>query len=675
MTRGPSRSPVAVAAARLSEYPKKELDRFLRATGQPARRALEDAAQSVAQTLHQTDALDRLVGAMTSDAKCVFFVLLELPPRFSTRDLEQRAWNAALIPGPRAKTALDALAELGLACSTSQPHQYRTMPGLEAGCRDAAIAWLTGAHAESPEPLDLVFLMALACSLVAEDAPRLTVQGRPHLRWLDRFAKRMAHPACPPAWAEFVLQSAYVTDLLCNVGDADAERLRPDLACAAKVLTMPPEDVRLAVCANGPDRSREVYAATLVERALRERTADGVDFAAVHGAARALEYVDRNLAREVVLPIADRVPALAAVIGHGAKMGLFAVDRDGASTRLRRTPPALRDGRWTVLPSFRVLVPQDVPPADVFRLGLIARLERVDRVAEFVLDRASVSRRVTFADLNEDALAILSARSSHELPEAVRDAVREWDRAARPVRAYVGACLVASDAAQHEAIRGDPHVGPEIAPGVFQVADDRLPAMLDRLSKRGIPTVAAAGGGGARRTASREQLARDVARVRTQIATLATAPAGRTRSVSLYDVDRFMEDELGLYDDEDEDAFLDDFFEDWPPDEELRAIGGGDRRLRGAERRAPAAATERPPSDPVWTPLALGDLRAWLGMAVARGVAIELLYTSSLASTNEVRLIPTELRIDGDGEWLDGINPAGRLEGLRLDRIAAVRTS
>lgn len=476
----------ALTAARLAEYPRRELDLFLRATGSAPSKSHPEAADAVAAKLHAKEPLEKLIAAMRPDARDLFFTIAVGPERMDRTEVVAGAWSHCGLVRERAEAMIEELAHLGVIVANGFSYEVRRMPDLLAGCADAAAAWLAGIRNDQPEPLDLRFLAALSASLVAEEPAKLTQQGRPHARWLEKFAKRLAHPACKPAWSETVLAAAIASGIVRTEPDADGERLRPWVAGAHAAFALPPAEFRTATAARISQRLP--YAAVLAARALLTGDAHGTSFEDVCRVAEELQRIDFQK-RQGLVPWESANPmTVAEAIGTGSRFGVLSADRGHALTRIRRPDLETTDGHWTVLPNFRVLVPENTPPEAVFRLGLIARLERVDHVAEFVLDRASVARRATFLGLDTDAVTILAERSTHSLPDTVREEVREWDRTVAPVRSYIGAVIVAADASQAASLRADSEAGPEIAPGVFFVAESRLRPILERAKKGGTPT-------------------------------------------------------------------------------------------------------------------------------------------------------------------------------------------
>ena len=112
------------------------------------------------------------------------------PERMDRTEVVAGAWSHCGLVRERAEAMIEELAHLGVIVANGFSYEVRRMADLLAGCADAAAAWLAGIRNDQPEPLDVRFLAALAASLVAEEPAKLTQQGRPHARWLEKFAKR-----------------------------------------------------------------------------------------------------------------------------------------------------------------------------------------------------------------------------------------------------------------------------------------------------------------------------------------------------------------------------------------------------------------------------------------------------------------------------------------------------
>jgi hypothetical protein len=305
---------------------------------------------------------------------------------------------------------------------------------------------------------------------------------------MSKASERMLHPACAPWWTERLVVVGARLGLWPADTAADGTRLRLSAAGARAAFALPTDAFTRAFVGRGLGGDEPTcYGLTLGARVFRRAGAGEAPFQAVMDEARALREIPTHVTHGFVPWRSDDVLQVADALHAATLAGALTLDHGPFLDRIRRAPEPPSDGRWTVLPNYRVLVPSDTPPQDVFRLACIARLERVDRVAEFLLDRASVSRRSSIEGLDGSAVEILTSRSTHALPETVVQALAEWDRGAPPLRTFIGAVVLTSTPEQAEFLRADASTPAEIAPGVFHVAEYEVRAMLDRARKRGLP--------------------------------------------------------------------------------------------------------------------------------------------------------------------------------------------
>ncbi|MCE9636777.1 MAG: hypothetical protein K8T90_13820 [Planctomycetes bacterium] len=516
-------------AAELGSLSASALARLMKTLGVTPQKNAGKNAREVARIFHQTTKVETCVAELEGDSHTVFLVTALSAPGMSMGAVEERAWLHGGVSKDRCRAALQDLVERGLIASAPVGGTLALVPHITAACPNAIRTWLARSGPRDADPIPRGFLMAAMAALVIEDCPRVTQESRPYARWLDDARRRMLHPACPP----------HSTDQLFNIcgaakfwridGDAAGRRLGLAMAAAETALRLSREDREFAgAAARGGSTNLLMYGWALAERAFAATKSDDVPFEVAVRCAREMAGLESQISYGIVPWQADDPAAVAEALGFAATAGHVQIARGNALTTFRRAPPESATGRWTVLPSFDVLVPCDTPADAVLRLATVARLTRLDRVATFTLDRASVARRAAVGGVTASALEILAERSAHPLPDAVAASVADWDQAPPAMQGFIGGVIVTKSAQQAALVRADSAGPREIAPGVFFVAETRMQQVLDRMRKQGaqVGTVERSSvSPGFRESASLPDFLADAARFRKSLHAVVTAPA------------------------------------------------------------------------------------------------------------------------------------------------------
>ncbi len=484
---------VESVAKRLESYPKPALDALLAATGGAPGSSQKLSARAAADVLVAGAPVERLVAGLPPAAREIAYHLAVMPGRCHISTLEERMEGRASLTAAQVKQAIDILAKSGLVVATGTFGTVDTIPDLVRGVGESAAACLAGIRPDQARTLPISLVVAAVCAVVAEDPPPLTQGGRPHARWLRKFEARLAGPAASPQLVYRAYNAAAKLGVIEGLVEADVDgAVRQLLPCAGRLeqLTALPA-VDLAFLVATSDAQTKIAAAVLA-RALAASGDNETDLSRVQVAADefcALDWYAKvefgNCRRMTLFAVADLLAA-------AEQAGIAELTRGDRITSIKRAQPSQDLARWTVLPNFRVLVPAETDPGALWQLAMIARLGRLDRVAEFSLDRQSVSRRTQYG-LTKPALAILEARSAFEIPDVVRREVASWDLAGPAVTAYFGEVYIAQSPADAAALRAPALELREIAPGVFLADESAASKLRPALRKLGIAVKTDAG--------------------------------------------------------------------------------------------------------------------------------------------------------------------------------------
>lgn len=388
-------------------------------------------------------------------------------------------------------------------------------------------------------------------------------------------------------------------------------------------------------------------------------------------------------------------------------LGLAEVRPSTLPPRFRlRSPAAHGTAPWVVQPNFEVLVPWDVPPRLVARLGLCADLETVDRVCRFRLTASSVRRGLEGLGTTQDVLQLLEEGAGAPLAQNVRATIMGWGGCERPVLPMRGELLLASPT-QLAALREIAPGAREVAPGLLLLPARTLDPTLARARALGIPIAALAhsveelDGESApeRKGKALKQVEDYLARATTQAPqpqrpSAPSPPVRLDRAPSDWSARDKAKDLLGKIlgwsdDDEADEGVDSDDFEDEDAADGPLTLGPA----RGAsQRRAPwfeppdRAAHSRPQTDVAashgapaeaddvtWTSPLPGLLRNHLEQAIQAGRTLRILFRNSAGDTVDRRITPLGFERTPKGEHLEARDELHRGRcTIVLDRILAL---
>jgi hypothetical protein len=674
---------------------------------------------ALADALRDPVAVGRAHAALSTDAR-VLLRALHTWPRLPHVPVAPEWRSIAGWTTERTATALDALTAVGfvvtaprrpleLAPPFDDPHGTT---GLEDYCRSIV--------GDPPRPAG--FTLAVIWTLIREQAPRYTQQRRAHARWVERTAEFLSTSTARVHEHVWLLTATHAVVVHDPFGPA---RLLADPVGAQVLFGVAPADLALVTVA-----SREIgeYAQSALARAMHEAPGESsFPYAALVRAAEVLceeGRIDRRL----------HLPALGAGLADLWAAGLV-VPEDGGR-RWRSVPSAPPTGRWVVQPNLDVLVPVDVPPAAVAELGTFANVLRLDGVSIFRLTKESVGEAAALGYDGARCLGILTAHAAAPVPENVVAMIRGWAGTAPPLRHWVGAVIVANDAAQAAFLRGSDGVSGEIAPNVFTLAKEAVQRVLGAASRAGIPvdprdmecsalprmdlvekaaaireTIAARAvplpkrkSEPARRGAvAATRRDADPVRLSTALPALVDRLGRRHPRLARFALQhpeyaewllalppRYRRMLEGMSPDrllamlrdivrtprsaEDDEGLFEDVGVDEDEDEADDDEAVDEDQVR-VEVEAGGAHGDRAVRG-TWATPAPGALRALVMGAIARGVSIEILYASAKGDRATHEVVPLTLAQRAGHDWLDAtVLPRGFRSAFRLDRIAAVRAS
>lgn len=149
--------------------------------------------------------------------------------------------------------------------------------------------------------------------------------------------------------------------------------------------------------------------------------------------------------------------------------------------------------RAVVQPNFEVLIPLDAPPWVHWQVGAAARLESIDAVCRYVMDREHAQYLFTREEIRfEEWLAGAARWGRHGMPENVAETLRAWLARTSAVEVVSGTvvCLQGemTDAARAALEAAARKLGAQrIAPGVFVVkSPERKSRILQVLQRQGL---------------------------------------------------------------------------------------------------------------------------------------------------------------------------------------------
>lgn len=191
--------------------------------------------------------------------------------------------------------------------------------------------------------------------------------------------------------------------------------------------------------------------------------------------------------------------------------GLIEVDNEVAPTTFRLYPGALfllssvlprnteiPAGRLIVQPNFELIALAPVAEALLVKLDRFAERVSLEHIAQYRINKASVTRAIQTGLHAEDIKTILEQASGGDVPQNVQYSLSEWERQARRIEMWSGATLLEVDESvlldelfANEQAR--PLLGRRLAPLLAEVAPHQLEAVETFLWQRNyLPSVVAA---------------------------------------------------------------------------------------------------------------------------------------------------------------------------------------
>ncbi|MBO0795668.1 MAG: helicase-associated domain-containing protein, partial [Ktedonobacteraceae bacterium] len=178
-------------------------------------------------------------------------------------------------------------------------------------------------------------------------------------------------------------------------------------------------------------------------------------------------------------------------LNHAQQVGAFRF-ASGAENIVSDSVPANDDLAWgklIVQPSFELIALAPVSEAMLLMLDRFAERVSLERVAQYRLTRASVTRSIQKGMFAEQILAELARASGSEVPQNVSYTVSEWERQARRIELWRGTTLLeVDDEALLDELFADAQARDlfqrRLAPGLVEIAHQRLPEVLQLLWQR-----------------------------------------------------------------------------------------------------------------------------------------------------------------------------------------------
>ncbi len=191
--------------------------------------------------------------------------------------------------------------------------------------------------------------------------------------------------------------------------------------------------------------------------------------------------------------------------------GLVEVDNEAAPTAFRLYPGALfllsnvlpksaeiPAGRLIVQPNFELVALAPASEALLVKLDRFAERVSLEHIAQYRINKASVTRAIQTGLHAEDIKTILEQASGGDVPQNVQYSLTEWERQARRIEMWSGATLLEVDESSlldelftNEQTR--PMLGRRLAPTLAEVAPHQLEVIENFLWQRNyLPSVVAA---------------------------------------------------------------------------------------------------------------------------------------------------------------------------------------
>ena len=150
-------------------------------------------------------------------------------------------------------------------------------------------------------------------------------------------------------------------------------------------------------------------------------------------------------------------------------------------------PPA---GRLIVQPNFELVALAPVSEALLISLDRFAERTGLERIAQYRLTKASVTRAIQLELHAETILQLLEQASGAEIPQNVQYSLMEWERQARRIELWRGAVLLeVDDPALLDTLFADeqtrPLLGRRLTPMLLEVPRHQLPELQEALWQRG----------------------------------------------------------------------------------------------------------------------------------------------------------------------------------------------
>jgi hypothetical protein len=143
-------------------------------------------------------------------------------------------------------------------------------------------------------------------------------------------------------------------------------------------------------------------------------------------------------------------------------------------------------GRLIVQPNFEVIAFAPVSEALLIKLDRFAEPIRLEQIAQYRLNKASVTRAVQTGLQSESILRILEQASGGAIPQNVQYSLVEWERQARRIELWSGVTLLeVDDAGVLDQLLVSPDTcnlfGRRLGPLLVEVVTDQLPVVQELL--------------------------------------------------------------------------------------------------------------------------------------------------------------------------------------------------
>jgi Helicase conserved C-terminal domain len=143
-------------------------------------------------------------------------------------------------------------------------------------------------------------------------------------------------------------------------------------------------------------------------------------------------------------------------------------------------------GRLIVQPNFEVIAFAPVSEALLIQLDRFAEPIRLEQIAQYRLNKASVTRAVQSGLQSESIVRILEQAAGDAIPQNVQYSLIEWERQARRIELWSGVTLLeVDDASVLDQLLVSPetcdHFGRRLGPLLVEVLTDQLPVVQELL--------------------------------------------------------------------------------------------------------------------------------------------------------------------------------------------------